>query len=53
MSENAITEKMQDLDIVGYEVEFDPEEADTLGAFREDALTKDEALDATEDLFSR
>ena len=30
-------------------VEFDPDEADLLGAFKEDALSEEDALDAVQD----
>lgn len=35
--------------VPGFAVEFDPEEADLAGAFRETALSEEDALDATYD----
>ena len=42
-------EKLRDLDVPGAEVELEPEEAEALGAFREDALTEEEALESSVD----
>lgn len=36
----------------GLEVEFDPEEAEQCGAFMEDALSEEEAADASQDVIS-
>lgn len=44
-----LDEKLQDLDIPGAEVEVDPDEADELGAFVEDALTEEEAKESAID----
>lgn len=41
--------KLEDMETPGFEVAFDPDEADALGAFREDALTYDEAIEAAWD----
>ncbi len=40
--ETAIMDKMQDLETVGLSVEFDPVEAEIVGAFFEDAMSEDE-----------
>jgi len=42
--------KLEDAQVPGREVEFTPEEADWLGAFSEDALTEEEAKEASDDL---
>ena len=42
--------KLRDIRVPGYAVTFDPEEADLLGAFIEDALTESDALESTADL---
>ncbi len=46
----ALHEKMQDLMIPGFIVEFDPDEAERAGAFQEDALTEADALESGIDL---
>lgn len=50
-----IAQKVLDLNIPGHEVSFDPEEAEALGAFVEDALdeqtARDASIDLTADLF--
>ena len=38
--------------VPGLEVEFDPEEAEQCGAFMEDALSEEEAADASQDVIS-
>lgn len=48
----AIDEKIDDLETPGYEVEFDPDEAEQIGAFSEDALNEEDAADSTTDLFN-
>jgi hypothetical protein len=45
-----ISENLDDLSIAGVIVEVDPEEADRLGAFAEDALDEETAWDANADL---
>jgi hypothetical protein len=45
-----ISENLHDLLIPGAIVEVDPEEADRLGAFEEDALDEETAWDANADL---
>lgn len=46
----AIAEKLSDAAIPGYAAEFDPEEAELAGAFVEDALSEDEAIESATDL---
>lgn len=47
---DAIKEKMADLSTPGYQAEFDPIEAEQVGAFIEDAFSENDALDSTADL---
>ena len=44
-----IKEKLLDAETPGFEVEFSPDEADSLGAFEETALTEKEAMDSVID----
>ena len=44
-----IHEKLLDAEIPGFQAEFDPLEAERLGAFKEDALSEEDALDSTID----
>lgn len=44
-----IQEKLLDAEIPSFQVEFDPLEAERLGAFTEDALSEQDALDSTID----
>ena len=44
-----IQEKLLDAEIPGFQAEFDPLEAERLGAFTEDALSEEDALDSTID----
>lgn len=46
----AIAEKLSDAAIPGYAVEFDPDEAELAGAFVEDALSEDDAIEGAADL---
>jgi hypothetical protein len=46
----ALSEKLADAQTPGFQAEFDPEEAEQLGAFKEDALTEQDALDSDMDL---
>jgi hypothetical protein len=46
----AILEKLDDSLIPGLQVEFDPEEAERAGAFVEDALSEQDALESSIDL---
>jgi hypothetical protein len=49
-TEAIISESLEDAAIPGVVVEVDPEEADDLGAFREDAVDDATAWDANADL---
>ena len=42
----ALNDKLSDAMTPAYEVEFDPEQADRVGAFKEDALSEADALDS-------
>ena len=46
----ALRDKLIDLLIPGYSVEFDPDEADQAGAFHEDALSEQDAAESCLDL---
>ena len=46
----ALREKLNDALTPGYQAEFDPEEAERAGAFREDALNELDAAGSTDDL---
>ena len=45
----ALLEKLADALIPGYQAEFDPDEAERVGAFQEDALSEQDALDSVAD----
>ncbi len=45
-----VHEKLLDALTPGFQAEFDPEEADRVGAFSEDALDEKDALDSSDDL---
>lgn len=45
-----IAEKLDDALTPGYQVEFDPGEAEEAGAFREDALSEEDAAESNIDL---
>ncbi|QBS13369.1 conjugal transfer protein TraD [Legionella geestiana] len=45
----AIAEKYDDLKTLGFIAEFSPEEAELAGAFQEEALSAEEALESTPD----
>ena len=45
-----VDEKLSDMDTPGFEVEFDPEEAEFAGAFLEDALSEEDAKESAIDL---
>ena len=47
--QEVITDKLLDAEIPGFQAEFDPLEAERLGAFKEDALSEQEALDSSID----
>lgn len=44
-----IQEKLLDAEIPGFQAEFDPLESQMLGAFKEDALSEQDALDSAID----
>lgn len=46
----ALREKLEDMETPGYLVEFDPEEADLVGAFLEDAMSEEDARESAIDL---
>lgn len=46
----ALEDKFADLGVPGATVEVDPDEADALGAFREEALTEEDARESSMDL---
>jgi hypothetical protein len=46
----ALREKLADADTPGYQAEFDPEEAELVGAFIEDALSEQDAMESSVDL---
>ena len=46
----ALRDKLTDLLILGYSVEFDPDEAEQAGAFQEDAVSEQDAADSCFDL---
>lgn len=46
----ALLEKLADANTPGYQVEFDPEEAERAGAFVEDALSEEDAMESSDDL---
>ena len=47
--DQVIQEKLLDAEIPGFQAEFDPLEAERLGAFEEDALSEQDALESTID----
>ncbi len=47
---SVLQEKLIDAMIPGFQVEFDPDEAEKAGAFKEDALSEADALDSGVDL---
>lgn len=47
---SVLQEKLIDAMIPGFQVEFDPDEAEKAGAFKEDALNEADALDSGVDL---
>lgn len=50
-AEEALIEKLIDAESTpGLKVEFDPDEAEAAGAFEEDAVSEDDALDSSSDL---
>lgn len=49
-ADEALQEKLEDAMTPGYQVEFDPMEAEKVGAFVEDALSEEDAEESTADL---
>ncbi len=49
MMDSVIYEKLRDMETPGFQAEFDPQEAERLGAFEESALSEQDALDSTID----
>ena len=49
LARDAVREKLADALTPGYQAEFDPAEAEAAGAFAEDALSEDDALDSVHD----
>ena len=49
IQDQVIKEKLLDAEIPGFQAEFDPLEAERLGAFKEDALSEQDALESTID----
>ena len=47
--DEVIDEKLSDMETPGFEAEFSQDEADSLGAFEETALTEQDALDSVID----
>lgn len=47
--QEVITDKLLDAEIPDFQAEFDPLEAERLGAFTEDALSEQDALDSSID----
>lgn len=50
VSDEILLAKLADAETPGFEVDFDPDEAERVGAFLEDALTEEEARESTIDL---
>lgn len=46
---NVLEQKMSEMDIPGAMISFEPDEAEELGAFEEDALSEEDAFDAAFD----
>ena len=44
-----VLEKLADAETPGFLAEFDPEEAELAGAFQEDALTEEDAIESAVD----
>ena len=49
VAKDVLDAKLQAFDTPGMVVEFDPDEAERLGAFQEDALSLEDALEASTD----
>ncbi|HRB45984.1 MAG TPA: conjugal transfer protein TraD [Nitrosomonas sp.] len=50
LDEEILQQKLLDAQIPGFKAQFDPQEAEMLGAFTEDALNEKDALDSAIDL---
>jgi hypothetical protein len=50
LSDDAVSDKLIDAETPTYQVEFDAEEAERAGAFSEDALSEQDALESSVDL---
>jgi len=48
----ALQDKLSDALVPGFQAEFDPDEADKVGAFVEDALSEQDALESGVDLLT-
>lgn len=48
-AKEAVKEKLSDLCTPSYQVEFDPLEAEQVGAFIEDSMTEEDALNSSTD----
>ena len=48
----ALQDKLSDALVPGFQAEFDPDEADEVGAFVEDALSEQDALESGVDLLN-
>ena len=46
VDQDELDAKLKDLELPGVVMAFDPEEAERLGAFREEALTEEEAMES-------
>jgi len=51
--DEVIDEKLSDMETPGFEAEFTPLEAEQIGAFKEDALSIQDAIDSTMDQLKR
>ena len=49
-AKQALIEKLGNLSVPGFQVTFYPDEAEKLGAFKEDALSETDAMESTADL---
>jgi hypothetical protein len=50
--DTALQDKLSDALVPGFQAEFDPDEADKVGAFVEDALSEQDALESGVDLLT-
>jgi len=49
VDDEVLTEKLIDAEVPGFEATFDPDEAERLGIFEEDALSEDDAKESSID----